>query len=62
MVCHPVVSQVHLLKKISHQRPDQVCLLRQPDKTRLQQEAVTALQFGQAGIAQPVGHAAQGIE
>jgi hypothetical protein len=51
-----------LSKQIIHQRRDQVRILRQPGKTRLQQQAIAALQLGQARIAQPVRHATQGVE
>jgi len=57
-----VVVKLPLLKQIVHQNPDQVCLFREPGKTRLKRWAITALPFRQAGVAQPVGHAAQGVE
>lgn len=57
-----MVVKLPWLKQIVHQNPDQVCLPRQPDKTRLQQGAIAALPFRQAGVAQPVGHAAQRVE
>jgi hypothetical protein len=49
-------------KQIVYQGCNQVRLLGQPGQARLQQQAIAALQLGQAGITQPVLHAAQGIE
>ncbi|TME25760.1 MAG: hypothetical protein E6I75_27255, partial [Chloroflexi bacterium] len=49
-------------KQIVHQSRDQARVLGQPRKTRLQQQAIAALQLGQAGVTQPVRHAAQRVE
>ena len=49
-------------KQIVHQGRHQARVLGQPFKTRLQQQAIAALQLGQAGVTQPVRQAAQGVE
>lgn len=51
-----------MLKQFVHQDRNQTCVLGELHKTRLQQQAIGALQFRVAGVAQPVRHAAQRVE
>ncbi len=49
-------------QQIIHQDRDLPRVLCQPGKTRPEQQAIATLQLRQAGITQPVGHAAQRVE
>ena len=58
----PTSPTITAAQQVVHQRRRQVRILGQALEAWLQQRTIIPFQLGQSRVAQPVGHAAQGIE